>query len=768
MGLKHLKLVFWGIGAIAAVSCLGASTDASTTGYPDPSAPTMARQDQPAEQADSSAQPQFDRPGVLLKVSLPVDSKSAAQVRQALKQIADQAPQFIRPEERQVVVLQFDTSAGKTGRGSELEACQSLARFLGSSELNKIETVAYIPADRQNENTPTPLMGHAVLIAIAANQIAMDQGTSIGNAGADEENIDGLVEAVYKGIASQRLTLPIPVVQAMLEKKEQLFRVRTDAGIVYVNSAKLKELESTGKAIETNTISQPGRPAELTSEQLTDFRLLRLQVESKTDLARQLDLVPGSLDRSPSLQGAWKAIAVSLPPYIDNRTVQWISRSVNYELSRNPPPNLIIFDITNNDGDIDACLELSRLIVELDADIVQTVAFVQDRARGPVGIVALACDQLVMAARARLGGHGDEFAGIPFEPDELTNLKPMVKAFAEEKQQDWSLMLSMIDPDLTVSRYRNKKTGQIRLLSDEELRSIDAAEDWGILGPLDTEQGLTGTKAEQLFIAKTIAEDMAQIKSYYQLEDMPRALQPSATDRWVERAAGFLASPFIAPWLLFAGMFLFSSEMSAPGLGVPGFLAACCFMLFFWSQYLGGNAHWLEIMMFLAGIVFLGMEIFVIPGFGIFGVGGMLMIVVSLILASQNFIIPNTTEELARLPQSLLPVVGAGMGFFAAVIALRKVLPNSPYFNRMMLKPRERRKEAGFETQQDPEAIVDWSYLQGETGETITRLFPAGKARINGKVYDVITDGKMVDKGEKISVIQAIGNRVVVSPLEND
>jgi membrane-bound serine protease (ClpP class) len=766
MGLTHLKLVLLGVGAIAVAPWWGASIDAATIGYP--SAPMMAAQEESSQQDGQSAQSQSDRPGILLKVPLPVDSKSATQIRQALKQIADQAPQFVRPDERQVVVLQFDTSAGKTGRGSELEACQSLARFLGSSELNRIETVAYIPADRQNDPVSTSLNGHAVLVAIAANQIAMDRGTSIGNAGADEENIDGLVQAVYEGIASQRLTLPVPVVQAMLEKEAQLFRVRTNDGIVYVNSAKLKELEANGKAIETNTISQPGRPAELTSEQLTDFRLLRYQVESKTDLARQLDLSPGSLDRSPSLQGAWQAVAVSLPPYIDGRTVQWISRSINYELSRNSPPNLIIFDITNNDGDVDACLELSRLIVELDEDKVQTVAFVQDQARGPVGLAALACDQLVMAPQARLGGHEDEFSSVVLEAEELANIKPMVQALAEEKQQDWSLMLSMVDPDLTVSRYRNEKTGQLRLLCDEELRSLENPERWGILGPLDTEQGLSGTKAEQLFIAKSLAEDMAQVKSYYQLEDMPRSLQPSATDRWVERAAGFLASPFIAPWLLFAGMFLFSSEMSAPGLGVPGFLAACCFMLFFWSQYLGGNAHWLEIMMFLAGIVFLGMEIFVIPGFGIFGVGGMLMIVVSLILASQNFIIPNTTEELARLPQSLLPVVGAGMGFFAAVLALRKVLPNSPYFNRMMLKPRERRNQAGFETQRDPEAIVDWSYLQGETGETITRLFPAGKARINGKIYDVITDGKMVDKGEKVTVIEAVGNRVVVSPLEND
>ena len=64
----------------------------------------------------------------------------------------------------------------------------------------------------------------------------------------------------------------------------------------------------------------------------------------------------------------------------------------------------------------------------------------------------------------------------------------------------------------------------------------------------------------------------------------------------------------------------------------------------------------------------------------------------------------------------------------------------------------------------DREAIVDWSELMGKAGTTVTRLVPAGKARIAGKVVDVITDGRMVDKDEPIKVIEAIGNRVVVAP----
>ena len=84
-----------------------------------------------------------------------------------------------------------------------------------------------------------------------------------------------------------------------------------------------------------------------------------------------------------------------------------------------------------------------------------------------------------------------------------------------------------------------------------------------------------------------------------------------------------------------------------------------------------------------------------------------------------------------------------------------------------MLEPRSR-IDTGLQGQSDPEAVVDWSYLAGQSGETITKLVPSGKARIGGKVYDVITKGQMVAKGQPIVVIEAIGNRIVVKPDDKE
>jgi hypothetical protein len=140
------------------------------------------------------------------------------------------------------------------------------------------------------------------------------------------------------------------------------------------------------------------------------------------------------------------------------------------------------------------------------------------------------------------------------------------------------------------------------------------------------------------------------------------------------------------------------------------------------------------------------------------------MVIASMILASQEF--SFTASDLEKLPKSLIPALGAAFGFFTALFVLRNVLPHSPVFKRMILAPREPAIELGSGVSLDPEAIVDWSFLQGRKGEAATRLVPSGKARIDGRVYDVITDGRMVDKGQAIKVIEAIGNRVVVVPSD--
>ncbi len=725
----------------------------------------MPAQETAAPSADQTGASEL-RSGYLVRVPLPINSQNSAAVRQSIERIIEKVPNAVRLEDQPVIVLEFDTANGKTGRGSKLESCLELARFLSSTALNRVRSVAYIPAarnyaDGENlavERQPTSqLNGHAVLVAIAADEIAMHRDAAIGLAGADEQNVDGLVREVYRTIARARLTLPEPMVMSMVDATAKLYRVTTANGIVYVGEDELARLERDGDVIESNTISGNDEMASFSSKKLADYRLIKHRVTSRSELARELNLAANALESDPTLGKDWDAVQIDLPDYIDAETVQWVLRAIN-----SSDANLLIFRMNSSGGDPDACRRLASRISEFDPNSVRTVTFVTGVARGPAALVALTCDHLIMAPSAEIGGVPDPVVDPAWIADNLSSIEELGRG----KGRDGSVLAGVIDLDQQVMRYREKTSGQVRLLTREIHAQLADADNWILLGPLGLKEGVDANTAEQLYLARAITDDMESLQAFYQLKNSPRALTPTITDRWVEKVAKYLASPFIAPWLLFAAVFLLSTEMSAPGVGVPGFLGTLCLVAFFWSQHLDGNAQWLEIILFLLGVGFVMMEIFIMPGFGVFGIGGLLMVIVSIILASQSFIIPRTAEELNQLPISLMMVLSGAMGFLAAIAVLRKVLPNTPYLKRMMLEPPVY-AETGLDGGRDPSAIVDWGHLEGRTGETVTPLVPSGKARIDGKVYDVISDGRLIEKGQPVFVTQAIGNRIVVKPSDS-
>jgi len=152
-------------------------------------------------------------------------------------------------------------------------------------------------------------------------------------------------------------------------------------------------------------------------------------------------------------------------------------------------------------------------------------------------------------------------------------------------------------------------------------------------------------------------------------------------------------------------------------------------------------------------------EIFALPGFGIFGFGGGMMIVASIVLASQTFIVPTNAYQLRQFPISLL-MMSAGMaGGIASVAFIRRFLPDTPYFNRMLLTPprADEREELSRR-----EALIALDHLLGKRGLTATPLVPAGKVQFGDELVDCISNGELIAKGTPVAVEEVAGNRVVV------
>jgi membrane-bound ClpP family serine protease len=223
-----------------------------------------------------------------------------------------------------------------------------------------------------------------------------------------------------------------------------------------------------------------------------------------------------------------------------------------------------------------------------------------------------------------------------------------------------------------------------------------------------------------------------------------------------------LADPRWAAVLLFVACFALMTEAMSPGIGVPGFVAALCFSLFFWSQFLQGTAGWLEVTLFLLGASCLALEIFVLPGFGVFGLGGAALVIASVVLASQTFVIPETSEELAQLPQSLGQLFLGGMGLVAALVIMRRILPRTRVYKRLVLAPPEGDELADRENR---ESLVQLIHLVGKRGVTLTRLVPAGKVRFGDEVVNVLSRAGMIEAGADVLVVEVTGNRVIVEEI---
>src|SRR5690606_29522877 len=124
--------------------------------------------------------------------------------------------------------------------------------------------------------------------------------------------------------------------------------------------------------------------------------------------------------------------------------------------------------------------------------------------------------------------------------------------------------------------------------------------------------------------------------------------------------------------LLFVGLAALYAEIQAPGIGLGGFIAGVCFLLFFWNRFFEGTAGWLEVFLFIGGICCVLIEIFILPGVAVFGLGGGLLILSSLILASQTFVLPHNEYQWDQLQNSLVSLLGVFIGLGIAVALMQR------------------------------------------------------------------------------------------------
>jgi membrane-bound serine protease (ClpP class) len=236
---------------------------------------------------------------------------------------------------------------------------------------------------------------------------------------------------------------------------------------------------------------------------------------------------------------------------------------------------------------------------------------------------------------------------------------------------------------------------------------------------------------------------------------------------WVDSLVTVLTDPYVSWLLLFVGLFMLVIELKLPGIGLPAITSALAFLLFFWSHYLSGTADQLEIILFLVGMVCLALELFVFPGFGVFGMTGIMLMLASIVMASHTFVWPTQEYEYREMGYTLLQLTVALVAVAGGAVVLARYFPSLPLFNRLILKPEPWTGVEDTDPTAKPtfEGYESLAFLVGETGRTTSPLRPTGKARFGNMLLDVTADGFYVEPDSLVEVIDVQGTRVIVKQL---
>jgi len=673
---------------------------------------------------------------VLLDIELPLTARSAQAAITMLERLA--------PETETVFIqLNVRTDEEVFGRGSSFGVCYEFASLLTSERFAHVRFVAFLPQSIQ---------GHAVLIALACNERIMAERAEIGAAGIDEPRITDTHRQAYREIA-QRRGIPVALADKLLDTHAVLLQVETERGLRFIAPDDVEGLRQTETfADEPTTLIPAGQQGIFSADLARQIGLIDLIANDRIAAIRGFGLSPEGMRIIPIINELGHAVRVNLTGVISMDRVGAVIRSIRNHLdSAEHNVNFLCLYIDSPGGDLNASLMLASFLVnEIDPARVRTVAYIPFHARSDAAIIAIACDEIVLGPEAILGGDGARV----FSAVQIDEARRMIQeSLAQRAMRSWSLPVAFVDPDIEVFRVVRDAEGARRpmvdFLSAEELAELPDAAQWrkeGVVKPRGQLLQVIQGRGEQFLVDRT-ARDFAEFRLLYGLEHDPMLAEPTLADRLLH----FLQTPGMSAVILLIVFLALMFEFNTPGVGVGIFVAIVGVALFFWLNFLGGTAGWLEVLLFLVGVGCVLLEIFVLPGFGIFGLGGIALILASLVLASQTFIVPQNSYQLLQFRNSLLILATAGLGMLCLGYLLARFLEK-------VNKPSDRETE----TLQETERLANYDDLLGQRGTVATRLNPAGKARIGNELYDVVSNGDLIEKECAVEVVQVVGYKIVV------
>lgn len=445
----------------------------------------------------------------------------------------------------------------------------------------------------------------------------------------------------------------------------------------------------------------------------------------KNILILLLLIIPAFMKAQESNNGRTLVYHLKVLDDIDPRTNRYTE--LGLEAAVDAGADMVILELDTYGGALNDADEIRTRILNFEKPI---YAFINKDAASAGALISIACDSIYMAPGSSIGAAtvvgGDGAAA----PDKYQSyMRSIMRSTAEATGRNPTLAEAMVDEDIDLDSIATE--GKVLTLSVSEAIKYDFCE------------------AE--------LNSLEEVLERVGVEDYDIEVYGLGTS---EKIIALFLNPFVSGILILIIIGGIYFELQTPGVGFPILASGIAAILYFTPYYLNGLAENWEIAIFFIGVILIALEIFVIPGFGVAGVSGLILTLGSLTLVMLN----NDILDFSLVGSGDIFIAAATtmMGFLLSIVLLfvgGVRLANSPVF----------RKIAHTETQDTQlgytSRFIEES-MKGKEGLAHTILRPSGKVMIDDTVYDATTRGEYIPAGAAIKVISDEGTSLKVKQLE--
>ncbi|MDB4173782.1 nodulation protein NfeD [Bacteroidia bacterium] len=405
--------------------------------------------------------------------------------------------------------------------------------------------------------------------------------------------------------------------------------------------------------------------------------------------------------------------------------------------------DLIIIHMNTYGGYVTDADSIRTRILNTD---IPTYVFIDNNAASAGSLISIACDKIYMTKGANIGATTVVNEDGAKAPDKYQSyMRKQMRSTAESHGKDTIIYSG----DTTYTYYRNPDIAEGMV---DERVVVEGLDDADKVITLTTEEALKWGYCEG---------QVSSIEEILEINNITNPRRIYVEPTFIDKLVAFFANPALRSILILVMMGGIYFELQTPGVGFPLVASILAAVGYFAPLYIEGLAENWEILVFFIGVVLIIVEVFIIPGFGVAGVSGILLMLSGLVLTMVRNIhfdfegIP-TTEWNNALASVLFAMIGLGVVFYFFSIHLI----NSKFFQRIVLSDVIDAKVPIQGEQAASSAAI------GSTGTTHTALRPMGKICINGTTFEAKTYGEMIDQGAEIKVLSIENGYLIVSTLE--